>query len=110
MPWTVHARAAENVVLLSTHPLRPEEAMDIAHRLARAAQHVRAYQDQKKRAAEPPPLEALPSFDVIPPMATDGDVPGDDAAPPGSSRPPAPAPAARVAPAPRTPPWNGELP
>jgi hypothetical protein len=107
MPWTVHARAAENVVLLNTHPLRPEEAMDIAHRLARAAQHVRAYQDQKRRTAEPPPLEALPSFDVIPPATTDGEVLGDTAAPPGSSPPPAPA--ARAASAPRAPPWNGEL-
>jgi hypothetical protein len=107
MPWTVHARAAENMVLLSTHPLRPEEAMDIAHRLARAAQHVRAYQDQRRRAAEPRPLEALPSFDVIPPAAVDGDVRSDDAAPTEPTPPPSPA--TRAAPPLRAQTWNEDL-
>jgi len=106
MPWTVHARASENVVLLNTHPMLPEEAMDIAHRLARAAQHVRAYQDQKRHAAEPPPLEALPSFDVIAPAARDGDVRSDDTTP--TERPP-PASPTRVAPQPRVPAWNDNL-
>jgi hypothetical protein len=107
MPWTVYARAAENVVLLNTHPLLPEEAMDIAHRLARAAQHVRAYQDQKRRATEPPPLEALPSFDVIVPTARDGEVQGDETARTGP--PPAPSPAPRAAPPSRAPVWKDDL-
>jgi hypothetical protein len=103
MPWTVHARAAENVVLLNTHPLRPEEAMDIAHRLARAAQHVRGFQDQKRRATAPAPLEALPSFDVVPPTAVDGDVRGDTV-------PPAePAPAPRPATPACAQAWNDDL-
>ncbi len=83
MPWTVHARAAEDVVLLNTHPMKPEEAMDLAHKLARAAQYVRGVQDRKRRTAEPPPLEALPSFEGIGPSEEDGDVGGE---PPGSLR------------------------
>jgi hypothetical protein len=74
MPWTVHARAAEDVVLLNTHPMKPEEAMDLAHKLARAAQYVRGVQDRKRRAAEPMPLEALPSFEGVGPSEQDGDV------------------------------------
>jgi len=107
MPWTVHARAAENVVLLNTHPLRPEEAMDIAHRLARAAQHVRAYQDQKRRAAEPAPLEALPSFDVIVPTETDGEVRSET--PAASDAPFSTSPTTRAAPPPRAAAWNDDL-
>jgi hypothetical protein len=107
MPWTVHARAAENVVLLNTHPLRPDEAMDLAHRLARAAQHVRGFQDQKRRAAEPAPLEALPSFDVIAPCPGDGEVRSDQPAPAEPS-PPLPA-ATRAAPASRASAWNDDL-
>ena len=106
MPWTVHARAAENVVLLNSHPLRPEEAMDIAHRLARAAQHVRGFQDQKRRASEPAPLEALPSFDVIAPCAGDGEVRGDQPGP--TEQPPPPPPAPRAASSPRVPAWNDD--
>jgi hypothetical protein len=105
MPWTVHARAAENVVLLNTHPMRPEEAMDLAHRLARAAQHVRGFQDQRRRATEPAPLEALPSFDVIAPSAGDGEVKSEPHVPPE----PPPAPLARPTPPPRMPAWNDEF-
>jgi hypothetical protein len=67
MPWTVTHNEAENVVLLNTHPMRPEEAMEIARKLAHSAQRVRGFQDAKRRAAEPPPLaplEVLPNFDV----------------------------------------------
>jgi hypothetical protein len=69
MPWTVTHNEAENVVHLNTNPLRPEEAMEIAHKLANAAKRVRDFQDAKRRAAEPPPLapfEGLPSFDGAP--------------------------------------------
>ena len=75
MPWNVHARAAEDIVLLNTHPMKPEEAMDLAHKLARAAQYVRGVQDRKRRAIEPAPLEALPSFEGILPSEGDGEVP-----------------------------------
>ena len=84
MPWIVHARAAENIVLLNTHPMKPEEAMDLAHKLARAAQYVGGVQSQRRRAAEPPPLAALPSFEGVAPSAGDGDV--VDEGPPASIR------------------------
>jgi hypothetical protein len=84
MPWTVHARAAEDTVLLNTHPMKPEEAMDLAHKLARAAQYVRGVQDRKRRTTAPAPLEALPSFEGIAPNEEDGDV--LDAEPPLSLR------------------------
>jgi hypothetical protein len=74
MPWTVHARAAEDIVLLNTHPMKPEEAMDLAHKLARAAQYVRGVQERKRRAVEPAALEALPSFEGVGPSDQDGDV------------------------------------
>ena len=84
MPWTVHARAAEDIVLLNTHPMKPEDAMDLAHKLARAAQYVRGVQDRKRRTAEPPPLGALPSFEGVAPSEGDGDV--TDSVPPVPSR------------------------
>jgi hypothetical protein len=64
--------------------MKPEEAMDLAHKLARAAQYVRGVQDRKRRTAEPAPLEALPSFEGIGPSEGDGDVVAAD--PPASRR------------------------
>jgi hypothetical protein len=96
MQWKVAARAAENVVFVDTHPMSPEFAMDLAHRLARAAQHVRQVQDAKRRQHEPPPLEMLPSFEHVPAADADGEVTSDAPPEPPPPPPPPPPPAARM--------------
>jgi AraC-like DNA-binding protein len=82
MSWTVHTRTSKNVVFLNTHPLKPEEALDIARRLARAVQHLRADDDAGRSAAEAPPLEGLPSLGGCP--QTGGVAPRDEKADGGS--------------------------
>jgi hypothetical protein len=69
----VTIRREENQVLFDTHPLSPEEAMDLARRLAIGAQKVRAYQDERRKKYEPPPLETLPAFDAVAPIGADID-------------------------------------
>jgi predicted metal-binding transcription factor (methanogenesis marker protein 9) len=64
MPWTVHERPADGDVLLNTHPMSPEEAMDLAHQLAGAARRVhRAVEERKKAKAAPPKPEVVRSLE-----------------------------------------------